>query len=159
MLYNSLSLGLCSFLAGRSEAENLVTVRKVTHLAVKEPLAGSAFLPCAHTLQHQDSTAHVRWTRLQGDAEVTVLSLENGEVRVQRSYEGRLSLPGYRSNRLNVSLALSQLRTNDSGTFLCHVTLGDTYEQDTVTLEVTGEININSNMLYIRKVNIQYGET
>lgn len=147
MLYDGVMLGLLSFLAGRNEAENLVTVRKVTHLALKEPLAGSAFLPCTHTLQHQDSTAHVRWTRLQGGVEVTVLSLESGEVRVQRAYEGRVSLPGYSSNRLNVSLALSQLRTNDSGIFLCHVTLGDTYEQDTVTLEVTGGININNNML------------
>lgn len=133
-----------SFTAGLSEAETLVTVRKVTHLTVQEPLAGSVLLPCVHTLplgsSHQDGTLHVRWTRLEGATETTVLSLENGEVRVQRAYEGRISLPGYDSNSLNVSLALSQLRTNDSGTFLCHVILGDTYEQDTVTLEVTGEI-------------------
>lgn len=87
----------------------------------------------------------MRWTRLQADAEITVLSLENGDVRVQRAYEGRVGLPGFHANRLNVSLALSQLRTNDSGTFVCHVTLGDTYEQDMVTLEVTGEINKNNN--------------
>lgn len=127
-------------MAGLSEAETLITVRKVMHLAVKEPLAGTALLPCVHTLQSQGGTPHVRWTRLQGDTEITVLSLENEEVRVQRAYEGRVSLPGYHSNSLNVSLALSQLRTNDSGTFICHVTVGDTYEKDTVMLEVTGEI-------------------
>ncbi|MCJ8745143.1 hypothetical protein PDJAM_G00127000 [Pangasius djambal] len=136
---------LCLFTGcGLSEAETLVTVRKVTHLAVQEPLAGSALLPCVHTLplgsSHQGETLHLRWTRLQGNTETTVLSLRNGEVHVQRAYEGRVSLPGYHSNSLNVSLALSQLRTNDSGTFLCHVILGDTYEQDTVTLEVTGVV-------------------
>ncbi|MCI4390889.1 hypothetical protein PGIGA_G00128110 [Pangasianodon gigas] len=136
---------LCLFTGcGLSEAETLVTVRKVTHLAVQEHLAGSALLPCVHTLplgsSHQGETPHLRWTRLQGNTETTVLSLRNGEVHVQRAYEGRVSLPGYHSNSLNVSLAVSQLRTNDSGTFLCHVILGDTYEQDTVTLEVTGVV-------------------
>ncbi|XP_017350515.3 neurocan core protein [Ictalurus punctatus] len=137
LLYLSTGCGLI-------EAETLVTVRKVTHLAVQEPLAGSALLPCVHTLplgsSHQGGTPLVRWSRLQGDTETTVLTLEDREVRVQRAYEGRVSLPGYHSNSLNVSLVLSQLRTNDSGTFVCHVTLGDTYEQDTVTLEVTGVV-------------------
>lgn len=135
-------------MAGLIEAETLVTVRKVTHLAVQEPLAGSALLPCVHTLplgsSHQGGTPLVRWSRLQGDTETTVLTLEDREVRVQRAYEGRVSLPGYHSNSLNVSLVLSQLRTNDSGTFVCHVTHGDTYEQDTVTLEVTGESKKNN---------------
>ncbi|KAI5616540.1 neurocan core protein, partial [Silurus asotus] len=121
-----------------------VTVHKVTHPTIREPLAGSALLPCVHTLPlssgHRGQTPHVQWTRLEDGKETTVLSLEDGEVRVQRAYLGRLSLPGYHSNSLNVSLALSQLRNNDSGTFLCHVILGDTYEQDTITLEVTGVV-------------------
>ncbi|GAA6097741.1 neurocan core protein [Tachysurus ichikawai] len=133
-----------SFVTGLSEAETLVTVRKVTHLAVQEPLAGSALLPCFHTLQlgssQQGWTPRVRWTRLQGDTETTVLLLENRDARVQRAYQGRVSVPGYQSNSLNFSLAVSQLRTNDSGIFRCHVILGDTYEQDTVTLEVTGVV-------------------
>ncbi|XP_060725495.1 neurocan core protein [Tachysurus vachellii] len=129
---------------GLTEAETLVTVRKVTHLAVQEPLAGSALLPCFHTLQlassQQGWTPRVRWTRLQGDTETTVLLLENRDARVHRAYQGRVSVPGYHSNSLNFSLAVSQLRTNDSGIFRCHVILGDTYEQDTITLEVTGVV-------------------
>lgn len=112
---------------------------------MEEPLAGSALLPCVHTLplssSHQGRTPDVQWTRLQGDTEIIVLSLENREVRVQQAYQGRVSVPGYHSNNLNFSLAVSQLRTNDSGVFRCHVFLGDTYEQDTVTLEVTGKIS------------------
>ncbi|KAM9440266.1 neurocan core protein isoform 2-T2 [Clarias gariepinus] len=127
---------------GLSGAGLLFTVRKVTHVAVQEPLAGSALLPCVHSLPLDSSdkggTLHVRWTRRQGDTETTVLSLENKDVRVHRAFEGRVSLPGYHSNSLNVSLSLSELRTNDSGTFVCHVTIGGTYEKDTVTLEVTG---------------------
>ncbi|KTF72775.1 hypothetical protein cypCar_00046799, partial [Cyprinus carpio] len=49
-------------------------------------------------------------------------------------------LPGYSADPLNASLALSQLRSNDSGTFRCHLALGENYEQDTVNLEVTGEV-------------------
>ncbi|KAK3513746.1 hypothetical protein QTP70_028727, partial [Hemibagrus guttatus] len=136
--------GFFSFDTGLSEAETLVTLRKVTHHTVQEPLAGSALLPCVHTLplgsSHQGRTPDVQWTRLQDDTEIIVLSLENREVRVQQAYQGRVSVPGYHSNNLNFSLAVSQLRTNDSGIFRCHVFLGDTYEQDTITLEVTGVV-------------------
>ncbi|XP_067220133.1 neurocan core protein [Chanodichthys erythropterus] len=128
---------------GVTQAETLVTVRRVTHPPLRRPLADSALLPCVFTLSPALAPAHgpyIHWTRASGDQERTVLSARDGVVRVHQAYAGRVSLPGYSANHLNASLALSQLRSNDSGTFRCHVALGDSYEQDTVNLEVTGVV-------------------
>uniref|UniRef100_A0A3B1IWZ8 Neurocan core protein-like n=2 Tax=Astyanax mexicanus TaxID=7994 RepID=A0A3B1IWZ8_ASTMX len=129
---------------GLTEAETLVTVRRVTHPAVREPLSGSALLPCIHTLQldpsQQAGTPRVRWTLLRHGVETPVLWAVDRVVRVHQAFVGRVGLPGFSRDVLNASLSLSELRTNDSGTFRCHVALGDTYEQDTVLLEVTGVV-------------------
>lgn len=50
-----------------------------------------------------------------------------------------MTLPGYNENRYNASLALSGLRSSDSGLYRCEVVVGINDEQDTVPLEVTGK--------------------
>ncbi|XP_039517105.1 neurocan core protein [Pimephales promelas] len=128
---------------GVTEAETLVTVRRVTHPPVRRQLAESALLPCVFTLTPALVPGHgpyIHWTRGSGAQERTVLSARDGVVRVHQAYAGRISLPGYSHNHLNASLALNQLRSDDSGTFRCHVALGDSYEQDTVNLEITGVV-------------------
>ncbi|XP_073713965.1 neurocan core protein-like [Misgurnus anguillicaudatus] len=126
-----------------TQAETLVTVRKVTHPSLRQPLAGSALLPCVFTLSPAVPPSHgpyIHWTRGSGEQERTVLFARDGVVRIHQAYAGRVSLPGYSVNQLNASLALSHLRSNDSGIFRCHVALGDKYEQDTVNLEITGVV-------------------
>ncbi|KAL1281106.1 hypothetical protein QQF64_015706, partial [Cirrhinus molitorella] len=126
-----------------TRAETPVTVRRVTHPPLRRPLADSALLPCVFTLPAALVPGHgpyIHWTRGSGAQERTVLSARDGVVRVHQAYAGRVSLPGYSADPLNASLALSQLRSNDSGTFRCHVALGENYEQDTVNLEVTGVV-------------------
>uniref|UniRef100_A0A8C2I894 Uncharacterized protein n=1 Tax=Cyprinus carpio TaxID=7962 RepID=A0A8C2I894_CYPCA len=128
-----------------TRAETPVTVRRVTHPPLRRPLADSALLPCVFTLPAILVPGHgpyIHWTRGSGAQERTVLSARDGVVRVHQAYVGRVSLPRYSADPLNASLALSQLRSNDSGTFRCHLALGENYEQDTVNLEVTGEIFI-----------------
>uniref|UniRef100_A0A9J7Z4T5 Neurocan core protein-like n=2 Tax=Cyprinus carpio carpio TaxID=630221 RepID=A0A9J7Z4T5_CYPCA len=128
---------------GVTRAETPVTVRRVTHPPLRRPLADSALLPCVFTLPAILVPGHgpyIHWTRGSGAQERTVLSARDGVVRVHQAYVGRVSLPGYSADPLNASLALSQLRSNDSGTFRCHLALGENYEQDTVNLEVTGVV-------------------
>lgn len=59
--------------------------------------------------------------------------------QVKKAFQGRVALPGYNENRYNASLALSGLRSSDSGLYRCEVVVGINDEQDTVPLEVTGE--------------------
>ncbi|XP_059420219.1 neurocan core protein-like [Carassius carassius] len=126
-----------------TRAETLVTVRRVTHPPLRRPLAESALLPCVFTLPAVLVPGHgpfIHWIHGSGAQERTVLSAQDGVVRVHQAYMGRVNLPGYSPDHLNASLALSQLRSNDSGTFRCHLALRENYEQDTVNLEVTGVV-------------------
>lgn len=59
--------------------------------------------------------------------------------QVKKAFQGRVTLPGYSANRYNASLALSGLRSSDSGLYRCEIVVGINDEQDTVPLEVTGE--------------------
>lgn len=59
--------------------------------------------------------------------------------QVKKAFQGRVALPGYSANRYNASLALSGLRSSDSGLYRCEIVVGINDEQDTVPLEVTGE--------------------
>lgn len=58
---------------------------------------------------------------------------------MKKAFQGRVTLPGYSANRYNASLALSGLRSSDSGLYRCEIVVGINDEQDTVPLEVTGE--------------------
>lgn len=59
--------------------------------------------------------------------------------QVKKAFQGRVMLPGYSANRYNASLALSGLRSSDSGLYRCEIVVGINDEQDTVPLEVTGK--------------------
>lgn len=58
---------------------------------------------------------------------------------MKKAFQGRVTLPGYNESRYNASLALSGLRSSDSGLYRCEVVVGINDEQDTVPLEVTGK--------------------
>ncbi|XP_016352667.1 neurocan core protein-like [Sinocyclocheilus anshuiensis] len=128
---------------GLTRAETPAMVRRVTRPPLRRSLSGSALLPCVFTLPAALLPGHgpfIRWSRGSGAQERTVLSARDRVIRVHQAYAGRVSLPGYSADPLNASLSLSQLRSNDSGSFRCHVALGENYEQDTVNLEVTGVV-------------------
>lgn len=60
-------------------------------------------------------------------------------IKVNKAFSGRVRLPGYTASRLNATMEISGLRTNDSGTYHCQVVMGDAYERDTVPLVVSGK--------------------
>lgn len=67
--------------------------------------------------------------------------------QVKKAFQGRVTLPGYSANRYNASLALSGLRSSDSGLYRCEIVVGINDEQDTVPLEVTGKYSANNTLL------------
>uniref|UniRef100_A0A8C7D386 Neurocan core protein n=1 Tax=Oncorhynchus kisutch TaxID=8019 RepID=A0A8C7D386_ONCKI len=113
-------------------------MRKVTHQRVREQLANTVLLPCVFTLRPTPThePPRIKWTKVWGQRG------DDGRQREQSilvaKYNGRVTLPGYQDNRYNASLALSGLRSSDSGMYRCEVVVGINDEQDTVPLEVTG---------------------
>lgn len=60
-------------------------------------------------------------------------------IKVNKAFSGRVMLPGYTANPLNATMAISRLRTNDSGTYHCQIVVDNDYERDTVPLVVSGK--------------------
>uniref|UniRef100_A0A6Q2X157 Neurocan b n=1 Tax=Esox lucius TaxID=8010 RepID=A0A6Q2X157_ESOLU len=130
-------------------ADPVVNMRKVTHQTVREQLANSVLLPCVFTLRPTPThePPRIKWTKVWGQAgadgrqrEQSVLVAKDNVVKVKKAFQGRVTLPGYQDNRFNASLALSGLRSSDSGMYRCEVVVGIDDEQDTVPLEVTGVV-------------------
>ncbi|KAI3368916.1 hypothetical protein L3Q82_025886, partial [Scortum barcoo] len=126
-------------------------MRKVTHQTISEELSKTVLLPCLFTLRPSASSSHepprIKWTKVWGQRgsdglqkEQSVLVAKDNVVKVKKAFQGRVTLPGYNENRYNASLALSGLRSSDSGLYRCEVVVGINDEQDTVPLEVTGVV-------------------
>ncbi|XP_049444786.1 neurocan core protein isoform X1 [Epinephelus fuscoguttatus] len=136
---------------GITNADTVVNMRKVTHQTISEELSKTVLLPCLFTLRPSASSSHepprIKWTKVWGQRgsdglqkEQSVLVAKDNVVKVKKAFQGRVMLPGYSENRYNASLALSGLRSSDSGLYRCEVVVGISDEQDTVPLEVTGVV-------------------
>uniref|UniRef100_A0A3Q3N703 Neurocan core protein n=1 Tax=Mastacembelus armatus TaxID=205130 RepID=A0A3Q3N703_9TELE len=126
-------------------------MRKVTHQTITEELSKTVLLPCLFTLRPSAGSFHepprIKWTKVWGQRgsdglqkEQSVLVAKDNVVKVKKAFQGRVMLPGYNENRYNASLALTGLRSSDSGLYRCEVVVGINDEQDTVPLEVTGVV-------------------
>ncbi|KAM3876128.1 neurocan core protein [Diretmus argenteus] len=136
---------------GCAHADTVVNMRKVTHQTISEELSKTVLLPCLFTLRPNVGPSHepprIKWTKVWGQRgsdglqkEQSVLVAKDNVVKVKKSFQGRVTLPGYHDNRYNASLVLSGLRSSDSGLYRCEVVVGINDEQDTVPLEVTGVV-------------------
>uniref|UniRef100_A0A8B9RAZ8 Neurocan core protein n=2 Tax=Astyanax mexicanus TaxID=7994 RepID=A0A8B9RAZ8_ASTMX len=134
---------------GTAWGDTVVNMRKVTHRAVQVPLSGTALLPCVFTLRPSPShePPRIKWTKVWGQRgldglqrEQSILVAKDNVVKVKKAFQGRVTLPGYPDNRYNASLALTGLRSSDSGMYRCEVVVGINDEQDTVPLQVTGVV-------------------
>uniref|UniRef100_A0A3B4YKL1 Neurocan b n=1 Tax=Seriola lalandi dorsalis TaxID=1841481 RepID=A0A3B4YKL1_SERLL len=134
-----------------TNADTVVNMRKVTHQTISEELSKTVLLPCLFTLRPSASSSHepprIKWTKVWGQRgsdglqkEQSVLVAKDNVVKVKKAFQGRVTLPGYNINRYNASLALTGLRSSDSGLYRCEVVVGINDEQDTVPLEVTGVV-------------------
>lgn len=133
--------------------ETVVHMRKVTHHAVQMPLSSTAVLPCVFALHPApgQEPPRIKWTKIWGhrgldglQREQSVLVAKGNVIKVKKAFQGRVTLPGYTEDRYNASLALTGLRSSDSGMYRCEVVVGINDEQDTVPLQVTGERTLMS---------------
>ncbi|XP_019752826.1 neurocan core protein isoform X1 [Hippocampus comes] len=134
---------------GLSDADPVVSMHKVTHHSISEEMSKTVVLPCLFSLRPGAIASHepprVKWSKVWGQQgsdgsrkEQSILVAKDNVVKVKKAFQGRVSLPGYSDNRYNASLALTGLRSSDSGLYRCEVVMGINDERDTVPLEVTG---------------------
>lgn len=113
---------------------------------VQGVLGGALTIPChVHYLRPPPGrravlgSPRVKWTFLSGGREAEVLVARGLRVKVSEAYRFRVALPAYPASLTDVSLALSELRPNDSGIYRCEVQHGIDDSSDAVEVKVKGE--------------------
>lgn len=81
----------------------------------------------------------IKWTKIEGEVESTVLVAQNGVIKIGSSYRNRVSVPSHPEDVGDASLTVVKLRASDAGTYRCEVMYGIEDTQDTVNLDVNGK--------------------
>lgn len=92
----------------------------------------------------------IKWTKIVGDVESTVLVAQNGVIKIGTIYRSRVSVPSHPEDVGDASLTMVKLRASDAGTYRCEVIYGIEDTQDTVNLDVDGKTFIISFPGYIK---------
>ncbi|XP_074834251.1 neurocan core protein [Carettochelys insculpta] len=137
---------------GFQDNGKVIHINKVQHQPLRVGLAEPAALPCLFLLHPSASLGpnapadppRIKWSKVQSASgqkeDAPVLVAKDNMVKVGKAYEGRVSLPGYPSNRYNATLVIGAVRASDAGLYRCEVVAGIEDEQDLVPLEVTGVV-------------------
>ncbi|XP_037634328.1 versican core protein-like [Sebastes umbrosus] len=131
-------------------ASNALTIIKpVTGL-----LSGKVNLPCYFsniptsapvispngTVIYGRDYLRIKWTKIDGEVESTVLVAQNGVIKIGSIYRNRVSVPSHPEDVGDASLTMVKLRASDAGTYRCEVMYGIEDTQDTVNLDVNGVV-------------------
>ncbi|XP_065821255.1 aggrecan core protein-like [Labrus bergylta] len=82
----------------------------------------------------------IKWTKIEGGVESTVLVAQNGVIKIGSMYRNRVSVPSHPEDVGDASLTMVKLRASDAGTYRCEVMYGIEDTQDTVNLDVNGVV-------------------
>nr|XP_023699384.1 versican core protein [Paramormyrops kingsleyae] len=82
----------------------------------------------------------IKWTKVVGESETTVLVAQNSVIKVGPVYKGRVSVPSHPEDIGDASLTLAKLRASDAGIYRCEVMHGIEDTQDIVSLDVSGVV-------------------
>ncbi|XP_072520596.1 versican a [Salminus brasiliensis] len=117
---------------------------------VSGSLSGKVVLPCHFstlpTAAPSNATTsaadylRIKWTKMDGDVESTVLVAQSGVIKIGPSYRNRVSVPSHPEDVGDASLTVVKLRASDAGTYRCEVLYGIEDTQDTVNLNVNGVV-------------------
>uniref|UniRef100_A0A671Q7R1 Ig-like domain-containing protein n=1 Tax=Sinocyclocheilus anshuiensis TaxID=1608454 RepID=A0A671Q7R1_9TELE len=129
-------------------SSTLLVMRPVSGL-----LSGKVTLPCYFSIiptvgprnRNASGTDYLRikWTKIEGGVESTVLVTQNGVIKIGSGYRSRVSVQSHPEDIGDASLTMVKLRASDAGTYRCEVMFGIEDTQDTVSLNVEGEIFLN----------------
>uniref|UniRef100_A0A3Q2YKI7 Versican core protein n=1 Tax=Hippocampus comes TaxID=109280 RepID=A0A3Q2YKI7_HIPCM len=87
----------------------------------------------------------IKWTKLEGDVESTVLVAQNGIIKIGSSYRNRVSVPSHPEVVGDASLTMVKLLASDAGTYRCEVMFGIEDTRDTVDLNVNVVFHYRTN--------------
>ncbi|CAL8296820.1 unnamed protein product [Gadus morhua 'NCC'] len=132
------------------KASNTLTMLK----PVSGSLSGKVTLPCFFSnlptspphISANGSTVlsrdylRIKWTKMVGEVESTVLVAQSGLIKIGSSYRNRVSVPSHPEDVGDASLTMVKLRASDAGTYRCEVMYGIEDTQDTVSLDVNGVV-------------------
>ncbi|XP_062874107.1 versican a [Trichomycterus rosablanca] len=128
----------------------LVSESPTVMLPVSGSLSGKVVLPCHFTslpkVEPSNATTatkdkmRIKWTKMEGDVESTVIVAKNGAIKIGSGYRNRVSVPSHPEDVGDASLTLVKLRASDAGTYRCEVMYGIEDMQDTVSLDVSGVV-------------------
>nr|XP_012623168.1 brevican core protein isoform X3 [Microcebus murinus]XP_012623169.1 brevican core protein isoform X3 [Microcebus murinus] len=142
-----LPAALADVLEGDSSEDRAFRVRIAGNAPLQGVLGGALTIPChVHYLRPPPSrravlgSPRVKWTFLSGGREAEVLVARGVRVKVNEAYRFRVALPAYPASLTDVSLALSELRPNDSGIYRCEVQHGIDDSSDAVEVKVKGVV-------------------
>ncbi|XP_037115245.1 versican core protein-like [Syngnathus acus] len=134
--------------ASASVGNTLSVIRPVTGT-----LSGKVNLPCSFSSIPTSSPANpnatvgfsidhlrIKWTKIEGDVESTVLVAQNGVVKIGPGYMNRVSVPSHPEHVGDASLTMVKLLASDAGTYRCEVMYGIEDSRDTVDLNVDGVV-------------------
>ncbi|KAL1007543.1 hypothetical protein UPYG_G00088150 [Umbra pygmaea] len=110
-------------------------------------LGSTLILPC----YFQDLTVHdpgaptitplshrIKWSHITKERVAVILVAMDGEVKVEYDYLDRVNMVGYPQTPSDASIRITELRSNDSGTYRCEVQHGIEDNHDTVDVQVQG---------------------
>ncbi|XP_066509970.1 brevican core protein-like [Hoplias malabaricus] len=137
---------LCLFHTSHTLVTSSLTVMR----PVSGSLSGKVVLPCYFSklptvAPNNASTSaadhlRIKWTKMDGNIEYTVLVTQNGVIKIGQGYRNRVSVPSHPEDIGDASLTLVKLRASDAGTYRCEVLYGIEDTQDTVKLNVNGVV-------------------
>lgn len=121
---------------------------------VKGTLSGRVTLPCYFSTiptlppsyNITNEFLRIKWTKIdksrdgKDPKETTVLVAQSGGIKIGQNYRGRVSVPSHPEDIGDASLTMVKLRSSDGGVYRCEVLFGIEDTQDTISLDVSGEI-------------------
>ncbi|KFU87677.1 Neurocan core protein, partial [Chaetura pelagica] len=135
---------------GSQEDGKVIHIQRLQPQAVRVGLGEPVALPCLFHLRPSSSLGpneppdppRLKWSRVRSASgqreDVPILVAKDKVVKVVKTYEGRVALPGYPLDRSNATLVLRAARASDAGLYRCQVVAGIEDEQELVPLEVMG---------------------
>ncbi|XP_077378149.1 uncharacterized protein LOC144019157 [Festucalex cinctus] len=134
--------------ATASVANTLSIVKPITG-----SLSGKVNLPCFFSTIPTSSPVNpnatavfskdylrIKWSKIEGEVESTVLVAQNGVIKIDSSYVNRVSVPSHPEDVGDASLTMVKLLASDAGTYRCEVVYGIEDTRDTVNLNVDGVV-------------------